>query len=821
MISLLDDFRFALRLLRKNPGFTCAAVLTMALGIGANTAMFSVVNGVLLRPLPYAQPDRLVWVSESWPDLGRIGPSYLNFRDWSALNQSFESIAAYRGAEMNFTGSGEAERLDGQMVSAAFFQVLGVQPIFGRTFLENEDRPGGPPVAVISEGLWKRRFGGDPDILQRSAELNGTLYRIVGVVPSSFNPSIFPSRPRDVFVPLGQWTSPSMAQRMYHPGIQAIARLKPGVAIERARADMNAIGAALANQYPKEDGGHSVAVLPLKDALTGQARPVLWLLLGAVGFVLLIACANLANLLLSRAAARQQEMSMRIALGARRLRIVRQLLTEAVMLSLLGGAAGLLLAAWGVDLILTAVPSGMPRIGEIRVDGGVLAFTLAASVLTGILAGLGPALQLCRPNLRETLARNGKGIAGTRQILRNVLVMGEVALALVLIAGTGLMIQSIWKLSQVDPGLDPRSVLLAELSLSPAKTSSAAAIRTAYDRLIGHVEHMPGAEAAAALLDVPFEDSDQIPLYIDGQPRAKSVNEMPLVLMFETTPGYLDAMKVPLRRGRFFTDHDDANSPPVAVIDEFMAATMFRGQDPLGKRITLGAPDLSFTVQIVGIVGHIKTWGLDEAITASKIRPEYGAQVYLPFAQMPDFIAREAVHATVAVRTRSNPLGFFNALKTQIAGIDPNEPVYNPRTMEGVVENTLGPRKFTLWLLGAFGAIALLLASIGIYGVISYTVSQRTREIGIRAALGARRHDILKSVLGRSLVLALMGVGIGIIGGLLITRVMAKMLYGVTATDPVTFAAAAAVLTGVALLAAYLPARRAASVDPMSALRYE
>lgn len=823
MISAFDDVRFALRLLRKSPGFTAAAILTMALGIGANTAMFSVVNGVLLRPLPFDGADRLVWVAESWPDLGKIGASYLNFQDWSKMNQSFESMAAFRGAEFNFTGSGDAERLDGQMISADFFRTLKVQPILGRTFLESEDRPEGPPVAVISEGLWKRRFGSDPNILQRAAELNGTLYQIAGVVPSSFNPSIFPgSVQRDVFVPLGQWKSPSMLQRMFHPGIQVIARLKPQVTYARAQADASVIGATLAKQYPRENAGHTIAVVPLKDAVVSQMRPILWLLQGAVGFVLLIACANIANLLLSRAAARRQEMSMRIALGAGRLRLIRQLLTEAMILALLGGAGGLLLASWGTELILAAVPSGMPRLGEIGIDGGVLSFTLAAAVVTGILAGLGPALELCRPDLRESLAKAGRGVAGGRPILRNILIVGEVALALVLLTGTGLMIQSIWRLSRVDPGVDAHNILLTQLSLSPANASSSDAILAAYSQLIERIERLPGVEAATALLDVPFEDGDQMPVYVEGQPRAKSINEMPLALLFEASPDYLRVMKIPLRRGRFFTDHDSAASPPVAVIDESMAASMFPGRDPIGKRITLGSPDLSFTTQIVGIVGHIKHWGLDEAITAAKIRPEYGAQVYIPISQMPGAIAREAANgATIAVRTRSNPLGLFNAVKAQIAGMDPDQPVYNPRTMEEVVENTLGPREFTLRLLGTFGAMALLLASIGIYGVISYLVSQRTREIGIRVALGARREEVLRFVLGRSMALATAGVGIGIVGSVLITRTMANMLYGVRATDPATLVFAGVALIGVAVLAAYIPARRAASVDPMVALHYE
>ncbi|HEY1243023.1 MAG TPA: ABC transporter permease [Bryobacteraceae bacterium] len=816
MSRLLDDVRYALRLLKKSPGFTLIAVLTLALGIGANTAVFSVVNGVLLRPLSFPEPERLIRVWERTRSFEQNSVAYLNYVDWRKENRTCEEMGALRTEDFNMTGTGVPERLKGVQLTASMLRVLRMTPLRGRTISEDEDRPGAPAVALISEGLWQRRFGSAPGILGRQLILNGKPHTLIGIVPAGFQ---LPDRERiDVFTPLGQWDNILLRERGSHPGIQVFARLKAGATEQQARGELVRIAGALERAYPKEDGGHGATVLPLKESVVGDVRPILLVLTGAVVLVLLIACANVANLMLSRATARQKEMAVRTALGAGRFQILRQLLTESAILSLLGGAAGLVFASWGMGFLLNAVPTGLPRMEQIGIDGRVLAFTFLVSLATGMLFGLAPALTLMRSELRTALVEAGRGLVGGSQRLRDLLVVAETALALVLLVGGGLMIQSIWRLSGVAPGLNPHHVLTFNVALSPANASSPANERRAYTQMLDRIRRTSGVEAAAAMLDLPFSGDDwENGVWIEGTERPKSDDDLPLILTYYTTPEYLRVMQVPLVRGRYFSEFDSWGKPSVMVIDEVAARSLFPGQDPIGKYARIGGLDEgSIRAQIVGIVGHVRHWGLERDATA-KVR----AQMYFPMMQVPDQYMSFASASTVVLRTSGEPLQYQNAVKTQVLGSDRDQPVWDMKSMETMIADTLAERRFSMLLLGSFAGIALLLASVGIYGVISYLVSQRTREVGIRLALGARTEDVLKLVVGRGALLAVVGVGIGLAAALAATQALAKMLFGVSATDPPTYTVVALALGGVAVLASYLPARRAAGIDPMVALRYE
>ena len=816
MSRLADDVRYALRLLKKSPGFTVIAVLTLALGIGANTAVFSVVNGVLLEPLQYPEPGRLIRVWERTRAFEQNSVAYLNYIDWRNENRTCAEMGALRSQDFNMTGSGVPERLKGVQVTASLLRVLRMTPLRGRTISEEEDRPGGAPVALISEGLWQRRFGSAPGILGRQLILNGKPHTVIGIVPAGFE---VPNRGRiDAFTPLGQADSVILQDRDTHPGIQVIARLKPGATEQQARTDLQRIAGALERAYPKVNTGHSVTVLPLKESLVGDMRPILLMLAGAVGLVLLIACANVANLMLSRATARQREMAVRTALGAGRFQILRQLLTESVIVSILGGAAGLVVASWGMTFLLKAVPTGLPRMEQIGIDGRVLAFTVLVSLATGVLFGMAPALMLARSELRAALVEAGRGMAGGSQRLRDLLVVAETALALILLVGAGLMIRSIWRLSGVDPGLNPHHVLAFNVALSPSNMASPATQRRAYTEMLERVKHIAGIEAAACVLDLPFSNDDwESSVWLDGTPRPKSTDDLPEALTYYTTPEYLQVMKVPLIRGRYFNEFDTAGKPPVMVIDEVMARSLFPGQDPIGRYATIGGVgEGAVKAQIVGIVGHVRHWGLERDATAT-IR----AQLYAPMMQIPDQFMSFVSASTVVLRTAGEPLEYQNAVRAQVLGSDRDQPVWDVKSMETMIADTLAERRFSMLLLGMFAGIALLLASVGIYGVISYLVSQRTREVGIRLALGARTEDVLRLVVGRGALLALAGIGIGLAAALAATQALSKMLFGVSASDPLTYVAVALVLGGVGVLASYLPARRAAAIDPMVALRYE
>ena len=811
MGALAQDIRYAIRTLAKTPGFTAIAVLTLMLGIGANTALFSVVNGVLLNPLPYAQPDRLAALYEKTANFQRSSISYPNFLDWQKDNHSFDSMAAYRTDEFNMTGAGEPERLRGDMISADFFSLFGVQPVIGRNFSADEDRVGGAPVVLISGGFWKRRFGSSPDVLGKTITLNATDYEIVGVIPASFRLD----RNNDVYVPIGQWNDSTFRDRRVSMGMRAVGRLKAGITLDQARADMADIARNLETAYPEADKGMGVTVMSLKKAITGDIEPFLFVLLGAVGFVLLIACANVANLMLARATGRTREFAIRTALGASSMRVVRQLLTESVLLSLAGGALGLLLAAWGTGLVLQLVPDAVPRAREIGVDGRVLLFTFAVSIAAGILFGLAPALKTLRPDLQETLKEGGRGLSGTKHRAQGVFVAVETAMALVLLVGAGLMIRTLSALWSVNPGFNPHHALTFNVALPPGIGTNGPAARALIREVHDGLAAIPGVEAVSLEGgSLPMMGDSEVPFWLEGQPKPTNDNDMNWSLFYITEPDYLKAMGIPLERGRFLTAQDDERGPAVIVIDETFAKKFFANQDPIGKRINIDL--LGVQPEIIGVVGHVKHWGLDTDATQP-----IQAQLYLSIMQVPDRFMPLFTSAGVVLRTQGDPLPLTSAIRAMIGRVNSKQVVYSVETMDEVVSDSLAARRFSMALLGIFAGLALVLSSIGIYGVISYLVGQRTHEIGIRMALGAQRGDVMGMVIGQGAKMALAGVAIGLAAAFALTREMAKMLYGVSATDPLTFAGVAVALVIVALAACYIPARRAMRVDPLVALRYE
>jgi predicted permease len=810
MASLGQDLRYGFRTLRKNPGFTAVAMLALALGIGANTAIFSVVNGVLLRPLSYPDPDRLLMIFETTSEFSQMSVAYPNFLDWRRESRSFTDIGTARSDDFNFTGSGEPEHLSGEYVSASLFPVLGVTPFMGRSFLPQEDRQGAACAIMLSYGFWKQRLGADPNILGKTLTLNAMSCAAVGVLRPDF-------RFREgaqVYVPIEQWTSVELRTRESHPGLRVVGRLKPGVTVEAAQAEIASIASVLAQQYPKTNAGRSVKVVPMKDDMVGYIQSTLLLLVAAVGFVLIVACANVANLLLARSTARKREFAIRTALGAERGRIVRQLLTESVLLSMGGAAIGLLLARWGTRLALAAAPGSLPRSTEIGIDPYVLLFTLAVSIVTGILFGLAPAFLGANANPQESLKEGARGAGGGRHRAEGVFVAVEVGLAVILLAGAGLMMQSVWRLLRVDPGFNPRNILTTQVALSPKVMASSPAIRLAYQQLLGRVAAIPGVQSAAITSVVPLGESDSEISFWPGTGPQPAQDRMTSAMFYIVTPDYPSVMQIPLRRGRFFTDRDNLASPPVVVIDDVMAKHVFPGQDPIGRQISL--EELG-PIQIVGVVGHVKHWGLDSDET-NKIRD----QIYFSVWQVPDKFMTEAVAGlTLMLRTGPEPLSLVPAVRAQVAGPTQDQPIYAVRTMEQTISGSLAERRFTMLMLIIFAAAALLLAAVGIYGVMSYAVTRRTHELGIRAALGASRGEIVGIVLRQGMRLAGIGIAGGLVAALALTRLMAGLLYGVRPADPATLAAVALLLGGIALAACYIPARRATAVDPVTALRCE
>ena len=801
MTTLIQDLRYALRMLLKNPGFAAVAVIALALGIGANTAIFSVVNTILLRSLPYDDPDRLMVVKENkLPQFPEFSVSPGNFLDWQKQNASFEKLAAVQGSSYNLvTGDAEPERLDGARVSAGLFEMLGVKPVQGRTFLEEEDQPGHQNVVVLSSNLWKRRFGSDPNIIGQSITMSAASYTIIGIMPPSFQ---FPDRDIDLWTPIA-FTAAQAQQHGSHY-VAVIGRLKPGVTTEQARTEMSGIAARLAEQYPNSNAGWSTIVVPMQQFEVRDIKPALLVLLGAVALVLLIACANVANLLLARSTARQKEIAIRTALGASRSRVVRQLLTESVLLAVVGGGAGLLLAAWGTRSLLALAPEDLPRVKDVALDGRVLGFTLLVTLITGIVFGLVPALQASRPNLNETLKEGGRGTTGGHHRIRSSLVITEVALALVLLVGAGLLIRSFIRLQQVNPGFNTKNAMSANVALPGRKYPNSDQYLSFFTQLMEKIAALPGVVAVGATQSLPIQGDYLVGFNIQGRPpdppgEDKSTN------YYAVTPDYFKAMGIPLLRGRLFTEQDSKNAPRVAVINETMARTYFSDEDPIGKGINLSQGREGFR-EIVGIVGDVKQYGLAQPTTL---------QTYEPYLQMP-FSA-----VTLIVRTEGNPAALSGSIRSEVLALDKEQPVSRIRTLDQIISGSVQQQRFTMLLLGVFAAVALILAAVGLYGVMSYAVTQRTHEIGIRMALGANTGNVLRLVVGHGMLLALIGVVIGLGGAFAFTRLMSKLLFAVSTTDPVTFVGISVLLTGVALVACLVPARRATKVDPMVALRHE
>ena len=818
MGTLTQDIRYAIRMLAKNPGFTIIAVLTLALGIGANTAIFSVVSGVLLRPLPYPEPDKLIALSEKTANFESSSISYPNFLDWQRQNTSFSAMAAYRQDDYSLTGSGETERVRVGMVSHGFFELLGVHPVHGRLFTAEEDRLGTAKVALIGGGLWQRKFGSSPDVLGKTLNVNGDGYTVVGIIPRNFRlDGVNFDEIKDIYIPVGQYADPLFQQRDVHEGMRAIARLKPGVTLAAARADMDRIASDLAAAYPDADKGAGIRISFLRDSIVHEVKPFLLILLGAVGFVLLIACVNVANLQLSRATTRAREFAIRAALGATQSRVIRQLLTESVLLALAGGALGLCLAAWGTQAAIRLIPETLPRSQDIGIDGRVLIFTLVASVAAGILFGLAPALRTSQPNLQDTLRESGRGGSGARHRAQGTFVAIEMAMALVLLVGAGLMIRSLVDLWNVQPGFNPQGVLTFGVAMSPSLGSTPASTRAAIRSLEEQLRGVPGIEAVAPTTgSLPMYGDDELPFWPEDLPRPAHESEMHQSLFYLTQPGYLKTMGISLRSGRFFNADDNENSPQVMVIDESFAREYFPNQDPIGKRIHVGIVEMD--PQIVGIVAHVKHWGLGlDGDAKHPIR----AQAYLPLMQIPDRLWTGAPAAEVVARTKGSPAALVPAVRDAVRNLNAENVLYDAKPMEEIVGESLAGQRFSMILLSVFAVIALLLSSIGIYGVLSYVVAQRTREIGIRIALGAQRSTVLRLMLGEGMRMAVVGVAIGVALALALTRLMASQLYAISATDPLTFTGVAIILVGVALFACYIPARRAMRVDPMVALRYE
>jgi len=816
-MNLIRDLKYSLRVLVKSPGFSLIIISTMALGIGANTAIFSIVNAVLLTPLPFSQPDRLYLLYEKTNSSQQATVSYPNFQDWQSDNHSFQSLAAFRKDNFVLTGEGRPERLHAAMVSAGLLSTLGINPTLGREFTEAEDKLGAGGVAMISETLWKKRYGGNPGIIGRTLQLNGGAYTVVGVVPDALQTlRINFFTPGDVYVPIGQWRDASFRDRKVTTGMLVVGHLKPGVSLKSAVADTDQIASNLANNYPDANRHIGINLVSLKQLVVANVQTMLVVLLCAVSFVLLITCTNVASLLLARSTGRFREFATRTAVGASPKRVMAQLLTESIVIALIGGALGLLLASFGTRAALLLVPVDIPRADSIGMNAKVLLFTLGISVLAGILFGLAPVLKIWRLNLSETLKEGGRGSSGKHRAQR-VFVVAEVALALVLLIGAGLMIRSLVKLWRVNPGFDPSNVLIFEITPSPEIAADAQKIRTLFRQLTERIETVPGVEVASMLLDpLPLTGiSDSVPFDIEGRPVQANSKDKTFAIWYFVSPDYFKTMGIVLKRGRLFTVNDDEKAPQVALIDEEFARSMFPNEDPIGKRIHIGFTGLS---QIIGIVGHVNHWNLGGDPPTAVTR-----QMYFPYSQLADKYLPGGISggATVVVRTRTAPLGFLGAIQQQASQLDGGEAIFDSRTMDGLVDKWLGTRRFTMVLLGVFAGLALVLSAIGIYGVISYMIEQRTHEIGIRMALGAKKRDILQLVLGYGGGLTLVGVVLGGVSALLLSRLMESLLYGISSSDPYTFTAVVIVLLLVAFIACYIPARRAMATDPLEVLHHE
>jgi predicted permease len=813
MSTIILDLRYARRMLAKSPGFTAIAALTLALGIGVTTTLFSVVNGVLLNPLRHPHADNLVAIYSRMPAYDRAPISYLNFLDWQRDNRVFSSMAIYRLEDYNFVGRGVGQRLSGYVVSAEFFSTLQVVPVLGRTFSREDDGLGAAPVVILGGGFWKRTFGSSPDVIGRTLTLNGASYTIVGVVPADFS---FYGNSKDVYTPIGQSDDPLFRDRRISFSSRAIGRLKPGAAFAQAAADMDAVARNLAAAFPEADKASGITLVPMKEDIVGSVRPFLIMLLGSAGFLLLIACANVASLLMARAAARSREFSVRAALGASQARVVRQLLVESVLLAGLGGALGVAFAVGATYLALARLPGMLPRADEVSVDWRALLFALGLSLGTGVALGLAPAFKTMRVNLQELMNEAGRGSSGVRHRVERLFAAAEVALALVLLAGAGLMVRSLEALWRVDQGFNPSHAITFTLSMPATGATTAEETRARLRQLDDTIRRVPGVDSVSATLGSrPMIHDSTLPFWIEGRPKPADDNDMAQGMFYVVEAGFRDAMGMTLERGRFISEHDDEHAPAVIDIDDVFARTYFPNEDPVGKRVHL--EQFGVEAQIVGVVGHVKQWG-----PAGEARSAIQAQFYYPFMQLPtSLMAGVGKGVAVVLRTTGDPAAVMGPVRRSVEQLDPRVVVYNVATLEGVVSNSLGARRVSMILLSVSAAFALLLASVGIYGVVSYVVGQRTHEIGVRMAMGADRRAILRLVLGFGFRMALAGSIVGIAAAAALTRLMANQLFGVGAHDPLTFGVVTAFLMAVALAACYVPARRAMRVDPILALRAE
>jgi putative ABC transport system permease protein len=804
---LWNDFRYALRWLLKTPAFTVVAVLTLAIGIGANTTIFSVIQAVLLRPLPFRDPDRLCLVTERMPNIGSLGPSWQNLQDWRAQNHSFEGIAAARNAPMTFTGAGEPERLQAQMASASLFPLLGVQPVRGRAFSESEDKPGAGPVVLLSHGFWQRRFGASETVLGQAITLDNQRYTVVGILPPSYRLM----QAADVVVPIGPWAARLPDDRSWHPGIIAVARLRPGVTVESARTEMAGIARRLEQAYPVFDTGVGADAAKLHDQIVQNVRPALLALSGAVGLVLLIACANVAGLMLARAIARRREIAVRTALGASTARLVMQLLAESTILAAAGAAGGVALAASALPWLTRLAAGALPEPDAIRIDTRVLLFTAGAAIVAAVFFGLAPALQSVRTDLRSVLNESGRGGAGggRQNRFRGFLVAGEIALALVLLVGAGLLLRSFERLQGVDPGFAAGNLLVADLPLSPQAHRQAAERMAFFDRVLDGARAIPGVRSAGAVTSLPVSGGGSIIHFnIQGRP-PKSAHEYIMAGYRPAAAGYLETLRVPLLAGRLLEARDTETAPFVAVINRSMARQFFPGESALGKHIQLGAlPEKEVPwMEIVGIVGDMK----------QNLASDPASEMYIPYRQANGVLP--VFSLSLVLRTAADPRNAAPELRQLVRSLDSNQPLVKIRTMEENVSANVSAPRFRTILLGIFALSALALSGVGLYGVIAYSVAQQAQEIGIRMALGACGGDVVKMVLGRGLRLAAAGTVLGIAGAIAATRLIATFLFGLTPLDPWTYVGVTALLGGVALLASLLPARRAVKVDPVIALR--
>jgi predicted permease len=810
IISWLDtaarDLRYAIRQLRRSPGFTAVAVLTLALGIGANTAIFSVVNAVLLRPLPYKDPSQLVILQEIDPRVGDVSVTYPDFLDWRQQSHTFAQMAAFHNKGFNLSGVEQPERIVGYGVSPNFLSMLGVRPVLGRDLLPAEEKQGTEPVVLLGYKLWQSHLGADPQVLGRSIMLDGQSFAIVGILPPTFG---FLGK-SDVIAPIGVWAGKLM-DRGNHCDLGVLGRLAPGATIAQARTEMGTVASLLAQQYPATNRDEGVSLYTLRDQFVGDARPAILVVFGAVTFVLLIACLNVANLFLVRSTARAKEISVRLALGASRGRIIRQMLTESFMLAVLGGGLGIVMGAWGITGLGHLMPPDSFQTMGVQMDLGVLVFTAATIVLVAVAFGLGPALQASRQDVQGALKERGRGsTSGTAQHrLRGMLATAETALALVLLVGAGLMLNSLYHLLQVSPGFQPDRVLTMEMDLRSTQYSRPAAISNFWQQVLDRVRAVPGVETAAVGTNIPLTDNhDRSDITIDGLP-APAAGNSPHPDWHVISSGYTSALGVPLLRGRSFTDTDNETAPPVALINARMAQRFWSLEDPIGKRFTWGHPEKSKDIKwitIVGVLGDTKLYGL-----ANPSRLE----IYLPFRQ------ELANDMNLIVRSAADPASLISAIRESVAAVDKDQPIFGIKTMRQVVDDSESTRRVTLVLLALFSALALVLAAIGVYGVMAYNVERRTQEVGIRVAFGAQKKDVLRLVLKEGTRLTLLGVAIGIAAALGLTRLMSALLFGVSPTDPLTFLGVAIVLTLVSFAACYIPARRATRVDLMVALRYE